>query len=62
MTCYRCDHEFAQGEEYYLIIGESYCRECRDEWIKDEFAENFEQYAEQVAEIMGIHTWTYGEF
>jgi hypothetical protein len=62
MSCSWCGHEFQQGEDYCLIDGDNFCLECRDEWIKDEFEENFKRYVEQVAEIMGIHTWTYGEF
>jgi hypothetical protein len=60
--CTRCDHKIKRGERYYSILGERYCKECRDEWIKDEFEENFEMYAEQASHIMGIRTYTYGGF
>ena len=53
VNCCRCDYNICSGEKYYVILGEIYCDEHGEEWIKDEIEENFDRYKDDLAELVG---------
>ena len=55
LKCSQCDYVIRQGESYCVILGDVFCDEHADEWMKDELIENFSKYRDDIAEILNIH-------
>ncbi len=53
VQCCRCELKMYEGQEYDVYLGNVYCKEHGDEFLKNEIAEHFEQYRDQFIEIVG---------
>lgn len=51
--CCECDF-CGKNETFYNILGDTYCRKCADELIKDEILDNFDQHRDELAEMAGV--------
>jgi hypothetical protein len=53
LKCCECDF-CIKGETFYNILGDTYCRKCADEWIRDEILDKFDQHRDKLAEMVGV--------
>ena len=51
--CCECDF-CSENEKFYNILGDTYCRKCADEWIRDEILDTFDDHRDELAEMVGV--------
>ena len=54
LKCCRCDAEIRPGDQYSVILGEIYCKDHEEEYLKDELEARFDELREQLEEMVGI--------
>lgn len=53
LKCCECDF-CGKGETFYNILGDTYCQKCAYDWIRDEIWEKFDDYKDDLAELVGV--------
>ena len=51
--CCECDF-CSENEKFYNILGDTYCRKCADEWIRDEILDTFDDHRDELAEMVDV--------
>lgn len=50
-----CECNFCgENEKFYNILGDTYCKEHAKEWIEGEILEHFDNYMDDLAELVGV--------
>lgn len=53
LHCSQCGDEIRRDSKYYVFLGDTYCQECGEEWLKDELTDRFDEVKDELAERLG---------